>query len=134
MRSCALLIALCAAILSPARAEGPTYFIDGNTLLKWCGLSRTAIGSGNPQCIGYLEGVSDTMSISRAVNNMSACPPEGVTAGQLSDVTYKFLRKNPEKRNLPAALLVTLAFFQAWCPNESPPPIVNYNPQQTKRP
>jgi hypothetical protein len=45
------------------------------------------------------------------------CVPDGTTRGQLARIFVQFLEKNPEKRKLPAGLLLEDAFRESFpCP------------------
>ena len=84
--------------------------------------------------IRYITGVVDTVSITRGFFTMTpsvmpsqiakdsatglgevwGCVPEGVSYGQVVDVTILYLEKNPAKRHVNAALLVAFALREAW--------------------
>jgi hypothetical protein len=80
---------------------------NGNTLL------RDLEGSemGKMYALGYIVGAAD------AYNEGALCVPQTVTKGQLSDVVHKFLRVNPQHRDLAADVLVLVALGEHWaCP------------------
>jgi hypothetical protein len=63
--------------------------------------------------LGYVVGVTDTML------NINHCPPGGMTAGQLSDMTKSYLTNNPQVRHFAADGLVLAMLRQSWpCPKK----------------
>lgn len=50
------------------------------------------------------------------------CMPSGATVNQIGEVFCKYLKENPAKRADPSALLVKMAFAEAW-PCESRGPV-----------
>ena len=101
------------AIGSPATAG----FLTGNALYSDC-TAREVVA--NARCAAYIVGVHDDFMLERTIEGApSECTPNGTTAGQLTDVVVRYLRENPETRNLSAALLVRLAIVKGWptCPH-----------------
>lgn len=95
-----LLLALAVAC-SPAHAD----FINGNVLLNDInGDTWSAKGFAN----GYISGVAN------ALDDVLFCLPNGVTVGQLVDVTSRYLRNNPAQRHKGASLLIVNALVQVW--------------------
>jgi hypothetical protein len=79
-------------------------FFSGNTLLaRLNGDSLDRV-----QALGYIQGVAD------AYVRVVFCPPENVTAGQLSDMMKNYLINNPVSRNKTADTLIAEAFGQVW--------------------
>jgi len=61
--------------------------------------------------LGYIVGAAD------AYGGEALCIPQTVTKGQLNDVVYRFLRINPQHRDLAADVLVFIALGEHWsCP------------------
>ena len=58
--------------------------------------------------IGYIMGVVD------AYGNITHCPPDNVTAGQLRDMVRNFLENTPSIRHLPANEIVGHVVKTAW--------------------
>lgn len=56
---------------------------------------------------GYIAGAADAY-------HLKYCPPKGVTLGQLTDITYAFLKSNPERRHESADLFVGMALMEAF--------------------
>ena len=78
----------------------------GNTLLK----DMDGTEMGRMYALGYIVGAADTY-------NETLCIPTTVTKGQLNDVVYRFLRINPQHRDLAADVLVFIALGEHWsCP------------------
>jgi hypothetical protein len=120
MKPLTIAIALLAASVTAARAE----MIDGNKLLQHC----TQQGWGETFCLGFVAGVHDNMRMTLRILDESPCVPDGVTLGQIKDVTTRYLRKHPENRHKSAAVLVSAALVEAWCPSDSPS--VSHIPEQ----
>jgi hypothetical protein len=121
MKPLTIAIALLAASAVSARAE----FIDGNKLLHDC---KKQGAGGQMFCMGFVGGIADHLTmILRAFYN-SSCVPNGVTLGQAQDVATRYLRDHPETRHKSAAVLVSAALVEAWCPSDSPS--VSHIPEQ----
>jgi hypothetical protein len=112
-----------------ASAQYPNgYYVDGNTLMNWCG-PHNAAGPSNPLCIGYVAGVSDAVNFSRQFTGQgsnTSCSPPGVTSSQEADVVLNYLNRNPDKRDLAGVALVVAAMTEAWC-SQAPGPSVHYH-------
>lgn len=85
-------------------------FESGNTLLSKLDSSTIA---DRMFALGYVIGVVD------AYMNVSVCPPQGVTAGQINDMVRNYISNNPATRNRSADLLISEALKQVWpCRNQ----------------
>jgi hypothetical protein len=81
--------------------------LDGNALLARC---STGDVKG---CSVYLDGFAAALTeIPEATR--PACIPESVNGLQMRDVVIQLLRKDPGKRQLPAARLIMHAYAHAW--------------------
>lgn len=102
-------LVLCLALCGWAGAASAQRFspVDGNKLLAMC-VSKATI-----ECDAYLSGVGDAIAAA-GPGKALACIPKSVTGGQLRDVTIKFLKSHPEKRQLKAGVLVTRGFSEAF--------------------
>lgn len=70
-------------------------------------------------CAGFLTGAEDGMGIIWAANNLERthCKPEGTQRALLLRTFMDYLRARPEKRGLPAALVILQAYRDAFpCP------------------
>jgi hypothetical protein len=70
-------------------------------------------------CAGYLTGAEDAMAIVWAANGLERayCKPEATQRGALLRTFIDYMRAHPEKRGLPAALVILQAFRDAFpCP------------------
>lgn len=94
---------LVALLMIPAVANAQ--FRTGNQLLTELQSTETL---DRLYGLGYVVGVSDTML------NINHCPPGGITAGQVSDMTKNYLINNPQMRHLAADGLVLMVLRQAW--------------------
>jgi hypothetical protein len=86
-------------------------FVSGNLLLDLCNKSAS-------ECRGYVAGIADAMARVQSdggkLGGQRACLPQSVTGKQAMDVTGKFLRAHPEKRQLAASGLVAEALSETW--------------------
>jgi hypothetical protein len=98
------LIILALLVPSLAFAES-TYFETGNTLFA-------KLESGNAVermvALGYVKGIADAHS------GHNICAPVSVTAGQVNDMVYQYLRIYPENRSYTANSLVLYVLSSAW--------------------
>ena len=102
-----------AAIAATAPIPALIYFETGNSLLANCQGGDV----GMNECMGYVSGVVDQIELLQAALGPKAynvCLPNGVTKGQLADVTAKYLRDNPATRQNPAANLVFKGMAEAF--------------------
>lgn len=70
-------------------------------------------------CVGFLTGVEDGMTIIWMANALprAFCPPAGTQRRVLLQRFRDYIGGHPEKRELPAALVVLQAYREAWpCP------------------
>jgi hypothetical protein len=86
----------------------------GNNLLQACRSDKGSIDWWF--CVGYLEGAHSAMGMDSAVGKaaLGNCPPDGVTKGQLFDITVQYLDRHPETRHLPAVALIAKAWAGAF--------------------
>ncbi|MFZ4382868.1 MAG: Rap1a/Tai family immunity protein, partial [Sandarakinorhabdus sp.] len=113
----ALIIAFLAfSMLSASATAG--YFQDGNKLYRVCTAEKgeASYFQDIAFCTGYIAGVIDQIELSSEYtkNSSQACTPENATQGQLRDILIKYLRNNPEKRNLAGSTLVVLSMLEAF--------------------
>ena len=101
MRKFFLLLLLLPAI---ARAE----FFTGNQLLARMNGSQLE----QMQAIGFVQGVFDVYT------DVTFCPPNNVTAGQVHDIVKNHLTQNPAIRHRTAESLINEVLRGAWpCAN-----------------
>jgi hypothetical protein len=81
-------------------------FLTGNGLLAAC---QSTDNGQRGLCIGYIEGVFDTMAISLSYLGKDQCPRtmKGVTGKQIGDLVLNYLREHPEDRHTSAARIVS---------------------------
>jgi hypothetical protein len=105
----AAVFAICAVACTPV----PAQWVDGNGLYSDC-------EKGNLKCYGYIFGLIDALDLSELLTDKpplpkaKTCMPAEVTGQQLRDVVLEFLRDNPAKRHLAAAVLVAKALSDAF--------------------
>jgi len=80
-------------------------FETGNSLLSK--INSSSYGD-KFLALGYIMGVFD------GSHNIFHCAPDGITAGQLNDLTKQVLEASPVSRNVAADALLVYVFKQAW--------------------
>jgi len=86
-------------------------FVSGNDLYRDL---RSDKVSDNLYALGYIAGVAD------AGQSGSHCIPSTVNLGQIQDMTFDYLRRNADVRNLSADVLIGLMLLERWpCKNKS---------------
>jgi hypothetical protein len=100
--------ALLACLMFVCTSVHAGVYENGNTLLK----DMDGTEMGRMYALGYIAGAADAYG-------EALCIPPTVTKGQLNDVVYRFLRINPQHRDLGADVLVLLALGEHWaCPKK----------------
>jgi Rap1a immunity proteins len=94
------------AYAGTAQAQGG--FLTGNELLTYC---KGGDSKDQAQCLGYIEGVVDTLAFSPLP--LSCRLSGGVTVGQLKDVVVNALIADPTERHFAAFSLVRSAIADA---------------------
>jgi len=111
MRYAIMILALVGVLASPR----PAAALTGNDLLERCSKD----GEKWFWCHGFVVGWAQRQRIAAADPKAEkyACLPTGAPFTQLMDVLIKALKNHPEVRHKDAAILVTLAFKEAFpCP------------------
>jgi hypothetical protein len=98
MNKLIVLLAFCSGL---AHAE----FKDGNELFQLL-TSRDTLD--RVDALGYVTGVAD------ALRGTIHCISANATAGQISDMTLAYLRRNPENRHLPADVIIAVVLKNTW--------------------
>ena len=80
-------------------------FLTGNDLFERMNSDNIA---GKSIALGYVGGVLDVHL------DVNICPPQSVQLGQALDVAKKWLSSNPDKRHLPAAMIVYHSLRSVW--------------------
>lgn len=103
MKRILLSLVLGPCLLLPAHAE----FKTGNQLLTQIrGDSHDYVNA-----VGYVTGVSD------ALRGVVHCPPDNITAGQITDMVKRHLENSPELRHMTGDAHVSFVLRRAWpCP------------------
>jgi hypothetical protein len=99
------------------QVQAQSFTMDGQALYADCQKGDqdgrdTLIPFG--KCMGYIMGVVDAMEVNRAVDQKPSCIPDGANRGTIRDVIHNYLRDNPAKRTLPAAIVVPMALAAAF--------------------
>ncbi|MFT4561932.1 MAG: hypothetical protein ACI9BW_001675 [Gammaproteobacteria bacterium] len=109
-------IALLWQLASPSAAT-PKAFIDGAELLRLCESAASSHFSRATDCLGYVSGLSDTHEAFVDLNTFKpqwCWPTEGVSNRQMATVVYNYLKNNTALLDKSAALLASIAFFEAY--------------------
>jgi hypothetical protein len=115
MKRCYLLSCL---LLGVPSANAEPFFLNGNQLLSMC--EERAGSAGQFQCIGFLQGVHDTIAQTRWAFGVSPCLSMSVNVYQVRDVVVRYLKDYAQIRHGTAAGLASEAITRAWCSNDSP--------------
>lgn len=104
-------------------------FYTGNKLYEWLkGWRENSTGVGEGIGFGYVIGIVDSF------NNLLFKIPDNATAGQLTDIVYIYLDRNPSIRNKGSNELVVDALIEAYpMPKKSPEKLPQSQPQQPKK-
>lgn len=118
----ALPLAIC-PIAQGAPMSGNDGLESGNVFFDVC---TNASPSMNTACVAYVKGLMEGMEIGQYAAQTEAglkaarviwCRPDTLTPVQTRDVLLKYLRDNPEHRDLGTSLLAYEAWHEAWpCP------------------
>jgi hypothetical protein len=104
-------------LLMMLAAESAIY-MPGNELYGLC----TGDQLGQMQCMRYIEGVTDGIAVTQISDEQNAravCVPKAASIEQLTDVTVRLMKDQPDKRHLHASTLVWVALKQAFpCPTK----------------
>jgi hypothetical protein len=95
---------LALAVLTLSTAASATFY-TGNDIKNRLDGGDTHQGM---LVLGYVAGVVD---LGRGEYH---CAPEGVTLGQLRDIAYASINRDPSSRHLNASVLVTLSLMEVW--------------------
>jgi len=105
----ATLVALC--ILVP---NAQARFVTGQNLLRFC---ESKAPSDKAICLGFVDGVIDTIDVLRSIQGAPSCFPSRVEPRQAIDVIVRWLKANPDDQRYAAAGLTINAVADAWpCP------------------
>jgi hypothetical protein len=91
-------------VMSPAHS----LFDSGNDLLRFC-TSDDALDQGI--CSGLISGYFENLHFAYECNGE---PPKTMTRRQLVDMVVKRLRDDPGKRHLPASVIASAVFVDAF--------------------
>lgn len=89
--------------------SGPSLALNGNEL--FADLKRNDVSYEYGYGSGFLIGAIQKSTLE---TRKLYCIPAGVTQRQIIDVTINYLQNSPEIRNLPAIILIEMAFMKAW--------------------
>jgi hypothetical protein len=101
-------MALGASVIgAPAARAQRVSKVDGNRLLAMCTVKAPG------ECDAYLSGIADAIE-AQGRAKAEACIPTPVTGTQLRDVAVKYIRGNPQSRQMKAGALTIKAFAAAF--------------------
>lgn len=91
-------------------------FTDGNDLLRSCETPESDrfhhLEVAN--CMGYILGAYDALSLPVEGREPMFCPPTGLVAKQVYDLVIQYLKDNPKNRHYPAGGLMLMALSDAF--------------------
>jgi len=94
--------------------EADAGFVPGKDLLRNC---RDISDSGYGLCLGYIEGVLDSMETERRLQHLPSCLPGDVDTSRVHNLVIEYLLAHPDKGDQPADHLVVAAATAEWrCP------------------
>ena len=105
-----IVAAALAAITLVAARQADANFQTGNDLLRFC---EDISDSGYGRCLGYVEGVVDSLEVARSDHHLPPCVREGIGTAQVHNAVIKYLRDHPETREQTASRLVVIAVSSA---------------------
>lgn len=90
--------------------------MNGNDLYAYC---QDKDGSyGSIFCHAYIIGAADIVlgigERNETAYGYQACPTNGITEGQVTDIVILWLRKNPSARHYGASSLVASALYESF--------------------
>ena len=106
-------LALAALLLTLGTTPSFANYMDGNELYEDCASANDAYVKQGI-CLGYLQGVVDTLDMVRETNGVAQCIPTGTRVRQVVDVVLAYLRAHPAERSMEAQVLVVAAIGGAW--------------------
>ncbi len=100
----------------------PTSYADGNKLLEQCLVAERYYDNKEVPydfmdlgvCMGFVQGVRNTMYILSYNRPIDACMPDGISNGQALRVVTAYLKKHPELLHEHEANLTVKAFNEAY--------------------
>lgn len=106
--SAIVLVALAAFGTVAEAADG----IDGNQLYDWVKDGEDSFKYS--YAVAYIGGAIDAFNVAAEFDSPFFCLPDNVTRGQVTDVTARYLRENPDERHQGAAVMVAMAMVEAY--------------------
>ena len=93
---------------TPALAD----FQTGNTLHDKC---NGDLPFGHDYCLAYVAAIADVLNVEgQSISGFTACPPAGITQGQVRDIVAAWLARYPERRHYTANSLVAGAISETF--------------------
>lgn len=91
-------------------------FENGNTLFERCSVAEgdALFYQQRAACRSYILGALDDFSLEMEIAHKPRCVPQNATAGQITDVVVKYLRDNPNMRQLSGSVLVRAAMVNGF--------------------
>jgi hypothetical protein len=86
-------------------------YLDTKGLIAMCGSKEDNLAGS---CIGYIQGVADTLDLSRISRKLPQCVPDSITISQLYGFFTSYVKKHPEDSSTPAAVTVSLALLDTF--------------------
>ncbi|UCE94651.1 MAG: hypothetical protein JSV73_05100 [Flavobacteriaceae bacterium] len=113
---------------SSLKAKSTQTFVSGEQLLQECSAVFTSRSThsemlNESKCFSYIKGSFDFHQCLVKSNTIKPqfCKPYDVTLGEMIMAVIKYLKENPEKKDLTASSIVSLALNEAFPCSEPEP-------------
>jgi hypothetical protein len=101
--------------LSPA-SDASTSFKSAGDVFKMCTANDK---SDLSECLGYMEGITDTQYLLRKADRLPSCFPAGTRNTQIQDAFVTYFMAHPAEREKEGALVIFAAIKARWpCPEK----------------
>jgi hypothetical protein len=118
-RAALIVLSLVLLFLTPVSASyaEARAFIDGQELLRLCDSAAESHYSRATDCLGYVTGLSDSHEVFHdlgLIPKQWCWPPEGISNRKMAAIVHKYLQSNITVLDKSAALLSSLALYEAY--------------------
>ena len=86
-------------------------YLDTKGLIAMCSSKQESLAGS---CIGYIQGVADTLDLSRISRKLPQCVPDSITTEQLYGFFAAYVKKHPGDSSAPATVTVSLALLDTF--------------------
>jgi Rap1a immunity proteins len=86
-------------------------YLDTKGLISMCNSKQPNLAGS---CIGYIQGVADTVDLSRISRHLPQCVPDSITTSQLFGFFASYVKKHPQDLSAPATVTISLALLDTF--------------------